>query len=765
MLTWFRNQTLVFRLLFLTLSVSFAATLINTLAHEWFYGKKQSAQTRIHVEESIKLYFPKLISAYENNDLETQKQILSTISSLSMVHNASLLPAEHLKTDTDQLNKGASFNKNNQLLITLDTSKGKVSIDINILNSFRNIGFQELTLFELFTSLIQVSILGVFIVFFIQKLIVRHLRNIADFSEHLSVNNLGQTLRLNRSEKRTNSDELDLVVEALETMRLQLIEDIDNRKSMEIALLREKEENLETKKLVEDTKASDQAKSQFIATMSHEIRTPMNGIIGMVQMLQGTSIDEEQKNYLNIISRSSNALMHIINDILDFSKIEAGKLNLDIEQFHLDQHVSDCVQLFIGVANARNIDLISNIDPDVPNHIYSDSKRLLQVLTNLIGNAFKFTENGSVAVNVQAISNDRESCWLRFSVKDTGIGIDKSQQKTIFHAYKQADDSMTRKYGGTGLGLSICKHIVEMMEGEIGLKSEPNQGSEFWFTAKFEINNSDQTFISAPSTVQVHSLLYIDPFADTAHNLEKHASLTNIPINAELSIPSAIKLLKSSESKFDACIVNSIHSKPELEQLTSAIESHPQLRLYIFSSGNSFKQLAKVDTLKPYLHQRPIFVKQFLHFLTDRNATLNLSNDASNAQQKTRTLDHLSVLVAEDNAVNRIVIEGLLKKLQIQPQFANNGEEAVNIICQSENPFDIVFMDCEMPVMDGFSATLKIREWESENAKKSTPIIALTAHVESSYKQRCFDSGMDMYLCKPITVEKLDEAMKDLTTV
>ena len=541
MLNWFRNQTLIFRLLLLTVSVSITATLTNSLVHQWFYTKVHQARVRDLIDSHVNPYLPMLVNAYNQENLEAQKEILSNISSLNEVQGLRIIP------DYDE-NISSSITRSKVALIYPIPSTGSpASLQILIADQFSNPGLFNARLFEITASFLQIMLVGMAVFWFGQALIFRHLRKIASFSERLTLNNLEKKLRLRRSEKKGKPDELDMVVEAIEKMRLQLIEDIDNQKSMEIALFREKEENLEAQKIIQDTIASDRAKSQFIATMSHEIRTPMNGIVGMLEMLRETDIDDEQKNYLNIISRSSNALMHIINDILDFSKIEEGKLQLDIEPFNLYQHLNENVQLFIGVANARNIQLYGNIDPDVPEEICSDPKRLTQILTNLIGNAFKFTDSGSVSINVASVPcEEDQTCHLRFSIKDTGIGIQSQDQESVFNAYQQADSSMTRKHGGTGLGLSICKHIVELMDGDIGLESEPGNGSEFWFSAKFKIykNKTDNT--EPDLSLDGNTLLYVDENEEAKAQIQKHASDLGVVADYKSSISEAKEKLLSS---------------------------------------------------------------------------------------------------------------------------------------------------------------------------------------------------------------------------
>jgi len=432
----------------------------------------------------------------------------------------------------------------------------------------------------------------------------------------------------------------------------------------------------------------------------------------------------------------------------------------------LRRHLLESMQLFIGVANARNIQLIGYIHPDIPETIEADSKRLGQVISNLLGNAFKFTEKGIVTLDVQLLEKCETSCSLKFSIRDTGIGIAEKDQYSIFHAYRQADASMTRKYGGTGLGLTICKRIVETMGGEMGLKSEENKGSTFWFSCTFPCNvTASKDTSPAPVQAQTNGkIVFVEPNPYLSRYLIQHATSKNINIECISSVDEAVDYLNdvgaTNGDQVLGCIVNSIDDEPELRRLHDALKQVDIKNFRILASGKPYKTLSKSELAKPFLQLRPLYIDSFFKLLVAKESNAPTQKATKNKQLQDNGA--LKALVAEDNAVNRIVIEGLLKKLDISTEFANNGEEAVSAICQKAPDYDLIFMDCEMPIMDGFDATVAIREWEKQQSRLAIPIIALTAHVESSYRERCFDSGMNLYLSKPVTAEKIDEAIKEV---
>lgn len=607
------------------------------------------------------------------------------------------------------------------------------------------------------------------VLLFVKRLVIRHLEKISAFARNMSLENLSESLVLDRSRSGLNvRDELDYVVDAVEHMRQSLIEDLNQRRSIELALIAEKEEKLETKRLIEEAKASSKAKSKFIATMSHEIRTPMNGVIGMVEMLKDTPLNEDQQHYLNVIYRSGESLLGIINDILDYSKIEAGKMALENIEFDLELIVSDCLQLFGATAQKRNIELVSNITPGTPTRLIGDPTRIRQILVNLLGNAFKFTADGHVFLQVHITSEP--NAWqptIHFSIQDSGIGIEESAHHTLFEAFNQADSSTTRKFGGTGLGLAICKQLVELMGGTIGLSSQPNIGSNFWFTANFRYpkQNLIDMQASRPVGLANKKLLYIhhEGFMDSALRLQ--CENVKIELTVCRSAVTALNILGKENQSFDFIVLNDVIGTikglivaSQIREISS-MSSIPILMLANEQTASYLpNDLLNITTIL----RRPLNLRYLISVLAQHvegSSTEAVSEVVEAVEEEKPTLN---VLVAEDNLINRMVIEGLLKKFDMYPDFCENGVETVAQITAETKSYDVIFMDCEMPEMDGFEATTRIRAWELEKGGKPVPIIALTAHVETEHRQRVFQVGMSYYLSKPITFEKLREAMESI---
>ena len=763
----FKNQTLAQKLLIIALILGIAVAAVGVLLQTTLFRYEFKSELQSQLEQAVRLTTNSLIHHLDEND---QERVQLTLRDLAQVPSISQV---ELRT---QGNWGEQH-------IRMENSNAAYFVDlgqefrypIEAINSHAELYIRAHTdpYLNRSSAIILISVLiNVLIIFLIavgmltavRRLILAHLDNIAQYARHLNVDSLSEALRLDRAPKDKAIDELDHVVEAFEQMRLQLIDDLDQRRSIELALMAEKEEKLETRKLIESATASDRAKSQFIATMSHEIRTPMNGVMGMVEMLRGTHLDNEQIHYLEVINRSGEALMTIINDILDYSKIEAGKLNLEQIEFDLHELINDCIQLFSGTAQGRNLTLMANIAPDTPRKAIGDPTRIRQVLVNLLGNAFKFTEDGSIFIDVGVLSSpDENSHILHLAVNDSGIGIDASVQESIFEAFKQADSSTTRRFGGTGLGLAICRQLVELMGGRIGLHSEPKHGSMFWFTV--HCGKVDVPLGDAPSCSLALSnkrLLYIHPtdFLDDA--IRQHAAQNNLRVLIYRDDELALKELRNPNSHIDFILLsqnlgahNGLHIAQKIRELDAYFETPIIMLTSEQTSSFSLQELMPISSLL----RLPMMVSRIIDACLSETGGISLIQLLPTATSSSPKKIELNVLVAEDNIVNRMVIEGLLEKLNLKPDFSDNGEKAVAQYCSLQKKYHLILMDCEMPVMDGFEATLQIRRWESDRGSPHVPIIALTAHVEAEHRQRVHDVGMNYYVSKPVTLEKINEAL------
>jgi len=569
-----------------------------------------------------------------------------------------------------------------------------------------------------------ISILMLIIGLYIKKIIKTHISELSNLISSLAPI-LGKEVKIDISSPEGMHKAIEIVQEAINT----------------------------TQEAIKKSEEAAKAKSLFLANMSHEIRTPLNGILGFLELLKTTNINSEQEEYIKTIEQSAKNLLQIVNNILDVSKIESNKISLELIDFKALDEFENTVEIFATPAAQKQIEYVTDISPNMPSVLKGDILKIKEILTNLINNAIKFTnKNGTISVKIKfnGIQNNRAK--LYFEVKDTGIGMSEEQKQKIFEAFAQADESVTRKYGGTGLGLTIVKNYVEMMGGEIKVESEINKGSKFYFEIELDVVDSTPRY--QPNSLSHLTFAILNTEHDSLRKEITNSYLSFFGIN-KIGFNNEHEISKLALAENIKAII--IFYQESNKEIVKNIIQNSTIPVICISSY-SFKE--EIDKISP---DNTIYdpITPTKTYSTSINL-VKIQKETTTIQKEETPIYKLKALIAEDNPINMQLLKTTLKNLGVEAETAQNGLEAFNKYSMNPEKYDVIFMDVQMPVMDGIETTQEILEFEEEEGIEHTPIIAVTANVLKGDRERFLGAGMDDYISKPISMQNLKEVLEKI---